>query len=223
MPARRPSGRGADTSVTVGDTVGDWLGVVEPAQENEIIEHRVGGQTEHDGGQQDRLSMPVDTAAEHDECQWCKDEENHSRAALYQDHCRRHAPPGLRRPRARHNGVIWSIRRPGRCTSRSLPNRISTASATRPAAIRRSTNGLPATSLAAAAGKCSRDARGEGSPAYVANERVTGTLQGHSGGISLHHTGIMTRGTPQLSWNALRGRGKRAGGTPQEDDVASFG
>jgi hypothetical protein len=34
---------------------------------------------------------------------------------------------------------------------------------------------------------------------YVAIERVTGTLQGRSGSFILHHTGIMTRGAPQLS------------------------
>jgi hypothetical protein len=39
----------------------------------------------------------------------------------------------------------------------------------------------------------------KGSAAYVAIERVNGTLHGRSGGVSLHHTGIMTRGTPQLT------------------------
>ena len=37
------------------------------------------------------------------------------------------------------------------------------------------------------------------SAVYVAIERVTGTLHGRSGSFSLHHTGIMTRGAPQLS------------------------
>jgi Protein of unknown function (DUF3224) len=38
-----------------------------------------------------------------------------------------------------------------------------------------------------------------GSAVYVAIERVTGTLGGRSGSFALHHTGIMTRGTPSLS------------------------
>jgi len=38
----------------------------------------------------------------------------------------------------------------------------------------------------------------QGSAVYVAVERITGTLQGHKGSFSLHHTGIMTRGTPEL-------------------------
>jgi hypothetical protein len=33
---------------------------------------------------------------------------------------------------------------------------------------------------------------------YVAVERVTGTLQGRSGAFAMHHTGVMTRGTPAL-------------------------
>lgn len=39
----------------------------------------------------------------------------------------------------------------------------------------------------------------EGSAAYSAIERVSGTLAGRSGTFALQHTGIMTRGTPQLS------------------------
>lgn len=39
----------------------------------------------------------------------------------------------------------------------------------------------------------------QGSGAYVAIERVTGQLGGRSGTFVLHHTGIMTRGVPQLS------------------------
>lgn len=39
----------------------------------------------------------------------------------------------------------------------------------------------------------------KGSAAYVAIERVTGTLQGRSGSFALHHTGVMNRGTPSLS------------------------
>lgn len=37
-----------------------------------------------------------------------------------------------------------------------------------------------------------------GSAAYVAMERVTGTLHGRSGTFALHHTGVMTRGVPSL-------------------------
>ncbi len=39
----------------------------------------------------------------------------------------------------------------------------------------------------------------KGSGVYVAIERVTGKLNGLSGSFLLHHTGIMTRGEPQLS------------------------
>jgi hypothetical protein len=34
---------------------------------------------------------------------------------------------------------------------------------------------------------------------YVAIEKFTGTLQGRSGSFVLHHTGIMTRGKPELT------------------------
>jgi hypothetical protein len=37
------------------------------------------------------------------------------------------------------------------------------------------------------------------SGAYVAIEKFTGTLQGRSGSFVLHHTGIMTRGKPELT------------------------
>lgn len=37
------------------------------------------------------------------------------------------------------------------------------------------------------------------SGAYVAMEKVTGTLQGKTGTFALHHTGIMDRGTPELT------------------------
>ena len=43
----------------------------------------------------------------------------------------------------------------------------------------------------------SGDAKGSG--VYVAIEKVSGTLHGRAGTFVLHHTGIMTRGTPQLS------------------------
>ena len=39
----------------------------------------------------------------------------------------------------------------------------------------------------------------KGSAGYVAMERVTGTLQGRSGAFALQHSGLMTRGEPQLS------------------------
>jgi hypothetical protein len=39
----------------------------------------------------------------------------------------------------------------------------------------------------------------KGSAAYVAVERVTGTLAGRRGSFSLQHTGIMNRGVPQLT------------------------
>jgi hypothetical protein len=39
----------------------------------------------------------------------------------------------------------------------------------------------------------------KGSAAYVAIERVTGTLAGRQGSFVLHHSGAMERGVPQLS------------------------
>ena len=39
----------------------------------------------------------------------------------------------------------------------------------------------------------------QGSGAYVAVERVTGTLHGRNGSFALHHTGVMNRGVPQLT------------------------
>lgn len=39
----------------------------------------------------------------------------------------------------------------------------------------------------------------EGSGVYVAIERVSGTLHGRKGSFALYHTGVMTRGAPQLS------------------------
>jgi hypothetical protein len=39
----------------------------------------------------------------------------------------------------------------------------------------------------------------KGSGAYVAMERVTGTLNGRKGSFLLYHTGIMHRGVPHLS------------------------
>jgi hypothetical protein len=39
----------------------------------------------------------------------------------------------------------------------------------------------------------------EGSAGYVAIERFTGTLKGRSGSFALQHSGLMTRGAPQLT------------------------
>jgi hypothetical protein len=39
----------------------------------------------------------------------------------------------------------------------------------------------------------------KGSAVYVAIEQFTGTLAGRKGTFLLHHTGIMTRGAPQLT------------------------
>jgi hypothetical protein len=39
----------------------------------------------------------------------------------------------------------------------------------------------------------------QGSAGYVAIEQVTGTLQGRTGTFVLQHSGIMNRGTPQLT------------------------
>jgi len=43
----------------------------------------------------------------------------------------------------------------------------------------------------------------KGSAAYVAIERVTGTLGGRKGSFCLHHTGIMNRGAPSLTINVV--------------------
>jgi len=39
----------------------------------------------------------------------------------------------------------------------------------------------------------------KGSAAYVAIDRVTGSLHGRDGGFSIQHCGVMDRGVPQLS------------------------
>jgi hypothetical protein len=53
----------------------------------------------------------------------------------------------------------------------------------------------------------------KGSGVYVAIERVDGTIDGRSGSFVLHHTGIMSRGTPQLSVTVVpdSGTGQLAG------------
>ncbi len=53
----------------------------------------------------------------------------------------------------------------------------------------------------------------EGSAAYVALERVSGSLDGRSGTFALQHLGIMTRGVPQLTITVVpdSGTGQLAG------------
>jgi hypothetical protein len=50
----------------------------------------------------------------------------------------------------------------------------------------------------------------QGSGAYVALERVNGTLQGHSGSFVLQHLGTMTRGVPHLSVTVVPDSGTEA-------------
>ncbi len=49
-----------------------------------------------------------------------------------------------------------------------------------------------------------------GSAVYVAIERFDGRLQGRRGTFALHHTGIMTRGTPQLTITVVPDSGTAA-------------
>lgn len=53
----------------------------------------------------------------------------------------------------------------------------------------------------------------EGSAAYVAIERITGSLQGRAGTFFMQHNGIMDRGTPTLSLTVVpdSGTGELAG------------
>jgi hypothetical protein len=55
--------------------------------------------------------------------------------------------------------------------------------------------------------------RALGSGAYVAIERVTGTLAGRQGAFALYHIGTMDRGKPQLSVKVVpdSGTGQLAG------------
>ena len=57
----------------------------------------------------------------------------------------------------------------------------------------------------------------KGSAVYVAVERVTGTLHGKSGAFSLHHTGIMNRGSASLTVHVVpdSGTGELTGITGQ--------
>lgn len=66
----------------------------------------------------------------------------------------------------------------------------------------------------------------EESAAYVALERVRGTLEGRSGTFALHHTGVMTRGDGQLSIKVVpdSGTGQLAGISGEMDiDTANGG
>jgi Protein of unknown function (DUF3224) len=49
----------------------------------------------------------------------------------------------------------------------------------------------------------------KGSGASVAIERVTGTLNGHTGSFILHHLGIMERGSPRLNVTVVPDSGTR--------------
>jgi hypothetical protein len=53
----------------------------------------------------------------------------------------------------------------------------------------------------------------DGSAAYVALERVSGTLHGRRGAFTLQHTGVMTRGDGQLTIHVVpdSGEGELAG------------
>jgi uncharacterized protein DUF3224 len=53
----------------------------------------------------------------------------------------------------------------------------------------------------------------KGSAAYVAIERITGTLKGKSGSFMMQHSGTMTRGAPSLSVTVIpdSGTGELAG------------
>jgi hypothetical protein len=53
----------------------------------------------------------------------------------------------------------------------------------------------------------------KGSAGYVAIERVQGSLHGRTGAMTLQHTGVMTRGAPQLAITVVpdSGTGQLAG------------
>jgi hypothetical protein len=66
---------------------------------------------------------------------------------------------------------------------------------------------------------------GKGSGAYVAIERVSGTLQGRTGTFILQHRGIMTRGAAELTITVVpdSGTGQLAGLTGKMDIKISAG
>jgi hypothetical protein len=65
----------------------------------------------------------------------------------------------------------------------------------------------------------------KGSAGYVAMERVTGTLQGHTGSFVLQHNATMNRGVPQLSITVVpdSGTGELTGLTGKFDIQISDG
>jgi hypothetical protein len=65
----------------------------------------------------------------------------------------------------------------------------------------------------------------KGSAGYVAMERVTGTLHGHSGSFVLQHSASMTRGVPLLSVTVVpdSGTGQLVGLTGKMDIVITAG
>ncbi|MGH9500105.1 MAG: DUF3224 domain-containing protein [Terriglobales bacterium] len=65
----------------------------------------------------------------------------------------------------------------------------------------------------------------KGSAGYVAMERVTGTLHGHSGSFVLQHSASMNRGVPQLSITVVpdSGTGQLKGLTGKMDIIINAG
>ncbi len=65
----------------------------------------------------------------------------------------------------------------------------------------------------------------KGSAGYVAMEKVTGTLHGHTGTFVLQHTATMNRGTPQLSITVVpdSGTGDLAGITGKMNIIIADG
>ena len=65
----------------------------------------------------------------------------------------------------------------------------------------------------------------KGSAGYVAMERVTGTLHGHSGTFALQHTGSMNRGEPSLNITVVpdSGTGDLAGLTGKMEIIIADG
>ncbi len=65
----------------------------------------------------------------------------------------------------------------------------------------------------------------KGSAVYVAIEQFTGTLAGRKGSFLLHHTGIMTRGAPQLTVSVVpdSGTGQLVGLTGEMNIIIADG